>query len=84
VLMMLVNCATVALLIVLTWVLPVESVRRLATFLRLESPIISLLQTSEQLEWTEGRGLYLSGGYRILLANGVRRCRRMTGRGGRW
>ena len=43
-LIMLVSCATVAPLNVLTWMLPVESIRRLATFLRLESQIISLLQ----------------------------------------
>ena len=36
--MMLVSCATVAPLTVLTCVLPVESIHRLATFLRLESP----------------------------------------------
>ena len=56
-LMMLVSCATVAPLNVLTCVLPVESIRRLSTFLRLESPIISLLQ-----EWGRWRAGVESAG----------------------
>jgi len=63
--MMLVSCATVAPLSVLTWVLPVESIRRLATFLRLESPIISLLQEWGRrragVESRQGRLLWLAG-----------------------
>ena len=68
VLMMFVSCATVAPLNVLTCVLPVESIRRLATFLRLECPyaIISLLQ-----EWGRRRAGVESGQSRLLWLAGT-------------
>jgi len=54
--MMMVSCATVAPLNVLTWALPVESIRRPATFLILESPVISFLQESgRRRAWVESR-----------------------------
>ena len=55
-LMMLVSCATVPPVKVLTWVLPLESICCLATFLTLESPFISLLQECEPV-WPSGKAL---------------------------
>ena len=86
-LMMLVSCCHSAPLNVLTWVLPVESTRRLATFLRLESPVISLLQEWGRrragVEITQAGPAVVAGGYRVLLVTCVRRrCRCVTGGGG--